>query len=134
MSLIAIGRKNKKEPTAEVVTADQVKEDEVFVTAAAAAHVAEMADKEGVAGGVLRVGIKGGGCSGLTYHFAIVAEPRETDRVFERDGARVVVDPKSLKLLGGTILDWDHALGRSGFIMRNPHAKSTCSCGESFSI
>ena len=134
MALIAIGRKKGKEPPKEVVTPDMVKDDEIFLTAVAAAQVAKKAEEEGVPGGLLRIAVQGGGCSGLSYVFSYVPEPTEKDQIFERDGHRVCVDPRSLKALGGTILDWDQALGRSGFIMRNPNATSTCSCGESFSV
>jgi iron-sulfur cluster assembly accessory protein len=134
MSLIAIGRKKGKEPAKEVVTPDMVGEDEIFITAVAAAQVAKKAGEEGVPGGMLRIAVQAGGCSGLSYIFSYVTEPTEKDRVFERDGHQVCVDPRSLKALGGTVLDWDQALGRSGFVMRNPNATSTCSCGESFSV
>lgn len=134
MALIAIGRKKGKEPPKEVVTPDMVKEDEIFVTAMAAAQIAKKAVDEGVPGGLLRIAVQGGGCSGLSYVFSYAAEPRENDRVFTRDGHRVCVDPRSFKALAGTILDWDQALGRSGFVMKNPNATSTCSCGESFSV
>jgi iron-sulfur cluster insertion protein len=134
MSLIAIGRKKGKEAPKEVVTPDMVKEDEIFITAVAAAQVAKKAEEEGVPGGLLRIAVQGGGCSGLTYIFSYVEAATDKDKVFARDGHQVCVDPRSLKALGGTILDWDQALGRSGFIMRNPNATSTCSCGESFSV
>ena len=134
MALIAIGRKKGKEPPKEVVTPDMVADDEIFVTAAAATQVAQKAQEEGVPNGLLRIAVQGGGCSGLSYVFSYVADASETDRIFMRDGHRVCVDPRSLKALGGTILDWDQALGRSGFVMRNPNATSTCSCGESFSV
>lgn len=136
MALIAIGRKKKDEdaPAREVVDPASVKPDEIFLTRAAAQRVKERAAEEGVPGGVLRIAVKGGGCSGLSYHFTYVEAPKDTDRVFTRDDAYVCVDPKSLKVLGGTVLEWDQALGKSGFVLTNPHAKSTCSCGSSFSV
>lgn len=136
MALIAIGRKKKDDdpPAREVVDSASVKPDEIFVTAAAARRVKEKSAEEGVPGGVLRIAVKGGGCSGLSYHFTYVEAPKDVDHIFTRDDARVCVDPKSLKVLGGTILEWDQALGKSGFVLMNPHAKSTCSCGSSFSV
>jgi iron-sulfur cluster assembly protein len=82
----------------------------------------------------LRVGVKAGGCSGLSYVFAWEAEPRPTDNVLEASGARVFVDPKSLKFLDGTVLDYDTALISKGFFLNNPNAKATCGCGTSFSV
>jgi iron-sulfur cluster assembly protein len=86
-------------------------------------------------GGGLRIAIKAGGCSGFSYQFAWDAEARETDQVFEgADGARVFVDPRSLKLLDGTVLDFDeHNMLATTFTLKNPHATSTCGCGTSFS-
>jgi iron-sulfur cluster assembly protein len=85
--------------------------------------------------GGLRVAVKAGGCSGFEYVFAWEAAPRETDHVVEGpDGARVFVDPKSLRLLAGTVLDYDTRLLGRGFVLNNPNAKSTCGCGQSFSV
>ena len=85
--------------------------------------------------GGLRVGIKAGGCSGFEYVFAWEASPRETDQVFEGNGgARIFVDPKSLRLLDGTLLDYDTSLLSKGFIFHNPNVKSTCGCGTSFAV
>jgi iron-sulfur cluster assembly protein len=83
----------------------------------------------------LRVGVKAGGCSGFEYVFDWEAEPRDTDLVFEgAHGARVWVDPRSHRLLDGTTLDYDANLLSRGFVFQNPHAKSTCGCGTSFSV
>lgn len=82
----------------------------------------------------LRVGVKAGGCSGLSYLFGWDAEPKTTDKVLEVDGARVFVDPKSLKFLDGTVLDYDTSLLSKGFFFNNPKATSTCGCGTSFSV
>jgi iron-sulfur cluster assembly protein len=85
--------------------------------------------------GGLRVAVKAGGCSGFSYVFAWDHAPRATDQIFEgADGARLFVDPRSLKLLDGTVLDFDeHNMLATSFTLKNPHAKSTCGCGESFS-
>ena len=86
-------------------------------------------------GGGLRIAIKAGGCSGFSYQFAFDAAARETDQVFEGpNGTRVFVDPRSLKLLDGTVLDFDeHNMMATTFTLKNPHATSTCGCGTSFS-
>ena len=83
----------------------------------------------------LRVGVKAGGCSGFEYVFSWEAAPRDGDLVFEgAGGARVWVDPRSHRLLDGTTLDYDTNLLSRGFVFQNPHAKSTCGCGTSFSV
>ena len=83
---------------------------------------------------VLRVGVKGGGCSGLSYYLDFVDGPREGDQRLDLEGVEVVVDPRSLEFIGGTVLDFDTNLLNGGFKFENPHAKKSCSCGESFSI
>jgi iron-sulfur cluster assembly protein len=90
---------------------------------------------KGLTAGGLRVAVKAGGCSGFSYVFTWDATPRDTDHVFEgAGGAKIFVDPRSLKLLDGTVLDFDEGnLLATSFTLRNPHAKSTCGCGESFS-
>ena len=85
--------------------------------------------------GGLRIGLKAGGCSGFEYVFAWEPSPRESDHVFEGpEGSKVFVDPKSFPLLDGTVLSYDTSLISRGFLFENPHAKSTCGCGISFSI
>jgi iron-sulfur cluster assembly protein len=101
----------------------------------AAALIRKMTVKNGIPAGGLRIGIKAGGCSGLSYTFAWEAAPREGDHVFEGpQGSRVYVDPKSYRFIEGTTLDYDTALVSRGFIFNNPNAKSTCGCGTSFSV
>lgn len=131
--LIAIGRKGGKQPKAEA-PAIEVPADEIHVTEEAAAQIKEKLAAEGKPDGVFRVGIMGGGCSGLTYLFAVDDAPEERDRIFDFHGVRVIVDPKSLQHLGGTVLDWSAELGKTQFVMRNPHVKSACSCGSSFTL
>ncbi len=81
----------------------------------------------------LRVKVVGGGCSGLQYKMDIDA-PKKGDKVFERDGARVVVDRKSFLYLNGTVLDFQDSLMNTGFTLNNPNVKRSCGCGQSFSV
>ncbi len=90
---------------------------------------------EGTADGGLRVGVKAGGCSGLSYVFKWEAEPRPGDEVFTgTDGTRIFVDRKSYKYLDGTVLDCDANMLGQSLIFRNPNAKSECGCGLSFQV
>ena len=101
----------------------------------AAQLICKMTARNGIPDGGLRIGIKAGGCSGLSYTFAWEAAPRDGDHVFEGpDGAKVFVDPKSFQFLKGTTLDYDTSLVSKGFIFNNPNAKSSCGCGTSFSV
>ncbi|MDP4200924.1 MAG: iron-sulfur cluster insertion protein ErpA [Bacteroidota bacterium] len=80
----------------------------------------------------LRVGVKGGGCSGLSYSLGFDSEQRENDRLLSIDGIRLFVDPKSLFYLAGTQLDFTDGLNGRGFVFNNPNASKTCGCGSSF--
>lgn len=80
----------------------------------------------------LRVGVKGGGCSGFSYVLDLTESQRDSDELFEQHGIRVVCDPKSLLYLNGTTIDFrDEIMGR-GFVFNNPNATSSCGCGSSF--
>ena len=83
--------------------------------------------------GGLRLGVQGGGCSGLSYNIRFDTQPRERDRVFLYDDVRVFVDPKSFIYLHGMILDYEESLMHQGFVFQNPNAKKSCGCGTSFS-
>jgi iron-sulfur cluster assembly protein len=101
----------------------------------ASRQIRKLLEKQGIVQGGLRVAVKAGGCSGLSYVFTWDETPTDTDHVFEAgEGARVFIDPKSLKFLDGIVLDYDTALISKGFVLENPHAKSTCGCGVSFSV
>ena len=82
----------------------------------------------------VRVGVKGGGCSGLSYTMDFAQEPADHDKISEVDGIRVFVDPKSYLYLNGMTLDYGTELMGGGFRFVNPNATRTCSCGESFSV
>lgn len=82
----------------------------------------------------VRVGVKSGGCSGLSYDLQFDANKREDDRMFEDNNVRIVVDKKSLLYLAGTTLEYSGGLNGKGFIFNNPNANRTCGCGESFSL
>lgn len=97
--------------------------------------IRKMTLKNGIPGGGLRIGIKAGGCSGLSYTFAWEAAPRDGDHVFEGpEGSKVWIDRKSFQYIDGTTLDYDTSLVSKGFIFQNPNAKSSCGCGTSFSV
>ena len=101
----------------------------------AAKLIRKMTAKNGIPAGGLRIAIKAGGCSGLSYTFAWEGAPRDGDHVFEgSEGSRVFVDPRSFRFLDGTTLDYDTSLVSKGFVFNNPNAKSSCGCGTSFSV
>ncbi|MBI3263532.1 MAG: iron-sulfur cluster assembly accessory protein [Acidobacteria bacterium] len=107
----------------------------IQLTENASAQIEKLLTKHNLIGGGLRVGVKAGGCSGFEYTFAWEQTPRDGDHVFEgARGARIFVDPRSLRILDGTVLDYDMNLISRGFVFNNPHAKSTCGCGHSFSV
>ncbi len=100
----------------------------------AAAKIRAIAAEKAKPQGGLRLGVKGGGCSGLSYFVDWADGPARLDEVVEKDGARVFVDPKSAIFLKGTTIDWQQTLMQTGFVFRNPNVKTACGCGESFTI
>ncbi len=104
----------------------------VNVTPKAVEKIRAAFQREGVKGG-LRLGVLGGGCSGLSYQFKFDPKARPTDRVLNFDDVEVYIDPKSMVFLDGMTLDWKDSLIQSGFVFDNPHAKKSCGCGTSFS-
>ena len=82
----------------------------------------------------VRVGVKSGGCSGLSYELDFDNEQRENDKMFEDNSVKIVVDKKSFLYLVGTTLEYSGGLNGKGFVFNNPNANRTCGCGESFSL
>lgn len=107
----------------------------IKVKESAKEQVSVLREKEGhSAEAFIRVGVKGGGCSGLMYNLEFDTEMQEGDQAFEDNGVKVVVDRKSYLYLVGTELDYSDGLNGNGFVFINPNANRTCGCGESFSI
>ena len=104
---------------------------EVEVTAAAAEEIAKQKAKRGTPEAIIRIGVRGGGCTGFTYVFEWAESIRPTDKVFSAHGVSIVVDPKSLVYLGGMELDFVRGMMGHGFKFNNPNAKGSCGCGES---
>jgi iron-sulfur cluster assembly protein len=106
----------------------------IHLTEKAAQKIRELLVKEGVPAesGGLRVGVQGGGCSGLSYAMRLETQARDRDKVFEENGARLFVDPKSYLYLSNTTLDYQETLIRQGFVFENPQAARSCGCGSSF--
>jgi iron-sulfur cluster assembly protein len=109
---------------------------EVLVTEAAAQEIAKQRAKRGTPTARIRVGVRGGGCTGFTYVFEWADEPKPTDSEFratspEGENVGIVVDPKSLVYLGGMTLDFVRGMMGHGFKFNNPNAKGSCGCGES---
>ena len=101
----------------------------------AARQIRKLLSQQHMEEGGLRIGLKAGGCSGFEYVFAWEPAPHARDHVCDGpEGARVFIDPRSFRLLDGTVLDYDTSLMSRGFLFENPHAKSTCGCGISFSV
>jgi iron-sulfur cluster assembly protein len=104
----------------------------IDLTDKAVAEIKKQREKRGSPQASLRVGIRGGGCTGFSYLFEWSdGEPRAKDNVFEKDGVKLYVDPKSLVYLDGTTLDFVTSMMGYGFKFENPNVKSTCGCGES---
>ncbi|MBS0482056.1 MAG: iron-sulfur cluster insertion protein ErpA [Proteobacteria bacterium] len=105
----------------------------MILSAAAAARVAAIAAKQGKPA-ILRLAVEGGGCSGFQYRFALADAPDDEDLIVEAGAAVLVVDPVSLDLVAGSMVDYVESLGGAAFQVSNPNAASGCGCGSSFSI
>jgi len=108
----------------------------IQLTAKAIKRIRTVLTKEGISSqdGGLRLGVIGGGCSGLSYSIKFDTQPRERDRIFEFDGVRVFIDPKSFIYLHGMTVDYEETLMRQGFTFTNPNSTRSCGCGTSFSV
>ena len=107
----------------------------IQITGKAAERIRHIVGQAGAAGsGGLRLAVQGGGCSGFSYVFKVDANQRPTDHVFASGDAKVLIDPKSFVYLDGLTLDYKESLMQSGFVIDNPNAQKTCSCGTSFSV
>ena len=127
---MAVENTNQTSPTPGYRVGD---ERLIKVTPEAAKKVTALLQKQGRPGGVLRVAVIGGGCSGLQYKMDLQDGPANRDFLVESCGVKVVVDPKSALYVTGSQLDYHDALQGGGFKVKNPNAATSCSCGESFS-
>jgi len=117
-----------------VITKPQLN-DEIELTEKAAQQVRRLKQDNNIPESHgLRLGVKGGGCSGMSYVLAFDEKPRDNDKVMEIHGITVYVDPKSLFYLSGTVLDFSDGLNGKGFVFNNPQAAKTCGCGSSFGV
>jgi iron-sulfur cluster assembly protein len=107
---------------------------EIRLTKKAVEMAKRSIERRGVPTEGLRLGVKGGGCSGVSYAIEFADKIRGRDHVFEFEGLKIVVDPKSLIYLRGSILDYEVKLMQHGFKFRNPNEKAGCGCGESFTV
>ena len=104
------------------------------ISGSAAARIKSLLAQRNTPDAGLRVAVRGGGCSGLAYAIEWAEAPRERDKIFEKDGIRVFVDPKSYLYLLGSELRYEETLMASGFKLENPNVKTACGCGESFAV
>ena len=121
----------------EVMTATmaQTTEEDIVLTERAAQEVFSIKEKNNIpATHSLRLGVKGGGCSGLSYVLAFDDVIKEKDLILEKHGVKIVVEQKSMFYLSGTTLDFSDGLNGRGFVFNNPQAAKTCGCGSSFGV
>ena len=136
--IVTIGQKPAEGASAALQqpSVPQAPPDSILVTPGAVQRIRTVLAQENISPveGGLRLGVKGGGCSGLSYAMSFDAHPRERDRIFEFDGVRVFIDPKSFVYLQGMTLDYEETLMRQGFNFINPNSSRSCGCGSSFSV
>jgi iron-sulfur cluster assembly protein len=106
----------------------------VSISDAALARIHQLLDKRGKPSAGIKVGVRTRGCSGLSYTIEYADEVSKFDEVVERDGVRVMIDPKAIMFLIGTEMDYVEEQLKSGFVFRNPNEKGRCGCGESFHV
>lgn len=121
---------------AETIVLDKpIMNEEINLTEKAARQVKKVKSENNIPESHgLRLGVKGGGCSGLTYVLGFDEKAKENDKVMNIHGVTVFVDPKSLFYLSGTVLDFSDGLNGKGFVFNNPQASKTCGCGSSFGV
>ena len=129
--MMAAAPSSETTPHAASAPAPAVGKKEIAITEAAAEEIAKQRDKRGTPNARIRIGVRGGGCTGFTYVFEWADQARPTDKKFEAHGVSIVVDPKSLVYLGGMTLDFVRGMMGHGFKFNNPNAKGSCGCGES---
>lgn len=114
----------------------QAPEKVIQITEKAVTEIKRIQLKDALAAtAMLRVMVVGGGCSGMSYKLGFEdQDPAVTDKVFEKEGVKIVIDPKSFLYLAGTELDFSDGLNGTGFVFNNPNAKRTCGCGSSFGV
>ncbi|MGD0157548.1 MAG: iron-sulfur cluster assembly accessory protein [Terracidiphilus sp.] len=134
--IVTIGSNSSAEPATANSAADASPVKDLQVTPNAVKRVRAILAKEGISPeeGGLRLGVKGGGCSGMSYAIGFDARPRDNDNIFTFDGVRVFIDPKSFIYLRGMTLDYEESLIRQGFNFINPNSTRSCGCGSSFSV
>jgi iron-sulfur cluster assembly protein len=135
-NIVTIGSNSVSSETHVAAPAAAQAQGGLEVTPSAVRRIREILAKEGISteAGGLRLGVKGGGCSGLSYAIDFDAAPRERDNIFTFDGVRVFIDPKSFVYLKGMTLDYEETLMRQGFSFHNPNSARSCGCGTSFSV
>jgi iron-sulfur cluster assembly protein len=133
-NIVNIGTAPAEEPSALKPQSPAPQGPGIQVTDRAVQKIRSAIAKEGISPdqGGLRLGVMGGGCSGLSYSIKFDTHPRERDRVYEFDGVRIFVDPKSFIYLHGMTLDYEETLMRQGFNFINPNSSRSCGCGSSF--
>ncbi len=116
-------------------TMPQTQEEDIILTDRAVQEVHAIKEKNNIPENHhLRLGVKGGGCSGLSYVLAFDDNVKEKDMILEKNGVKIVVDQKSMFYLSGTVLDFSDGLNGRGFVFNNPQAAKTCGCGSSFGV
>jgi iron-sulfur cluster assembly protein len=118
-------------PATEMPATESPAKELIAVTPKAVEKIRQAFAKQGVSGG-LRLGVLGGGCSGLSYQFKFDTKARPNDHVYDFGDVKVFVDPKSMLFLKGMTLDYKESLMQSGFVFENPNAQKSCGCGTSF--